>query len=82
MADDVNQRIEDALEKLVNITEKSGNLRKGFKQDILVSVSTLRKEISIMKMQLKSAEDEQKKLREEVKNAKEAKARGESRTTR
>jgi hypothetical protein len=82
MADDVNQRIEDALETLVNITEKSGNLRKGFKQDILVSVSTLRKEISIMKMQLKSAEDEQKKLREEVKNAKEAKARGESRTTR
>jgi len=78
----VNQRIEDALEKLVSITEKSGNLRKDLKQDILVSVSTLRKEISTMKVQLKSAEDEQKKLREEVKNAKEAKARGESRTTR
>ena len=78
MADDVNQRIKDALETLVSITEKSGNLRKDLKQDILVSVSSLRKELSKLKMQLKRAEDEQKKLREEVKNAKEEKARGES----
>jgi small-conductance mechanosensitive channel len=71
-----------SLNPLPSITEKSGKFRKDLKQDILVSVSTLRKEISTMKMQLKSAEDEQKKIREEVKNAKEAKARGDSRTTR
>jgi len=35
MADDVNQRVEDALEKLVSITEKRGNLRIDLKQDIL-----------------------------------------------
>jgi hypothetical protein len=81
MADNVNQRIEDALETLVSITEKSGNLRKDLKQDILVLVSSLRKEISKLKMQLKRAEDKQKKLREEVKNAKEEKARGDSQTT-
>ena len=78
MADDVSQHIEDALENLVSITEKSGNLRNDLKQDILVSVSTIRKEIYTMKVHLKSAEEEQKKLREEVKNAKELKARGES----
>jgi hypothetical protein len=81
MADDVYQRIEDALETLVNITEKSGNLRKNLKQDTLVSVSSLRKEISTLKLQLKSAVDEQKKLSEEVKNAREANVRGDRRTT-
>jgi len=44
MDDDVNQRIGDAFQTLVSITEKSGNLRNGFKNDILVSVSTQRKE--------------------------------------
>ena len=71
-----------SLNPLLSITEKSGKFRKDLKQDILVSVSTLRKEISTMKMQLKRAEYEQKKLRVEVKNAKEAKARRDSRTTR
>jgi len=64
----------------VNITEKSGNLRKDLNQDILVSVSSLRKQFSKMKMQLKSAEVKQKKLREEVKNAKEEKVRGDKTT--
>ena len=71
MADYLNQRIEYALETLVCITEKSGNLRKDLKQDILVTVSSFRKDLSKLKMHLKWAEDEQKKLREEVKNAKE-----------
>ena len=70
MADDVNQRVEDALEKLVSITEKRGNLRKDLKQDILLSVSVLRKEFSNLKCQIKTEKYEQKKLREEVKNAK------------
>jgi len=70
MADDVNQRVEDALEKLVSITKRSGNLRKDIKQDILVSVSVLRKEFSTLKCQIKTEKEEQKKLREEVKKAK------------
>ena len=52
MADDVIHLIEDALETLVFITEKSGNLRRDLKQDILISVSSLRKELSKLKMQL------------------------------
>ena len=78
MADDVNQRVEDVLEILVSITEKSGNLRKDLKQDILVSVSVLRKEFSILKCQTKTEEDEQKKLREEIKNAKDEMVRRET----
>jgi hypothetical protein len=82
MADDVYQRIEDALENLFSITEKSGKLRNDLKEDILVSVSSLRKEMSTLQIQLMSAEDEKNKLQEEVKNAKEAMVRGDSRTTR
>jgi flagellar biosynthesis chaperone FliJ len=82
VADDIYQRIKDALENLVSITEKSGKLRKKLKEDILVLVSSLRKDFSTLKIQLKSAEDEQNKLREEVKNAKEVKVRGDSQTTR
>jgi hypothetical protein len=81
LADDVYQRVKDALEKLVSITEKSGKLRKDLKEDILKSVSSLRKDFTL-KIQLKSEEDKQNKLREEVKNAKEAKVREDSRTTR
>ena len=44
MADDVNQRVGNTFQTLASITEKSGNLRNGLKNDILVSVSTLRKE--------------------------------------
>ena len=70
MADDVNQRVEDALEKLVSITERSGNLRKDLKQDTLESVSVLWKEFSILKCQIETEREEPKELREEVKNAK------------
>ena len=42
MADDVKSRLESALKTLLDITEKSGNLRKDLKQDIVDSVSTLR----------------------------------------
>jgi hypothetical protein len=43
MADDENRRVEDAFNSLVRISEKSGNVRKDLKNDILESVSTLRK---------------------------------------
>jgi hypothetical protein len=42
MADDVKIRLDSALNTLLNITEKSGNLRKDLKQDIVDSVSILR----------------------------------------
>jgi hypothetical protein len=50
----------------VSITEKSGNLRKDLKNDILESVSTLRKVFSNMKTQLETKSGENKKLSEEV----------------
>ena len=42
MADDVKPRLESALNMLLDITEKSGNLRKDLRQDIFDSVSTIR----------------------------------------
>lgn len=82
MADDANQRVEDALEKLVSIIEKSGNLRKDLRQDILESVSAIRKEFSMLKSQIKTEKNEQNKLREEVRNAKDEMARRDRLTTR
>ena len=42
MVDDVKPRLESAFNNLLNITEKSGNLRKDLRQDIVDCVSTLR----------------------------------------
>jgi len=42
MADDGKSQFKGALNTLLQITEKSGNLRKDLKQDIVESVSTLR----------------------------------------
>jgi len=42
MADEVDLQLESALSTLLNIREKSGNLRKDLKQDIVDSVSILR----------------------------------------
>ena len=42
MADDVNSQLERTLKTLLNIMEKSDNLRKDRKQDIVDSVSILR----------------------------------------
>ena len=57
---------------LVNITEKSGKLGKDLRNDILESVSTLRKVFSNLKTQLDITSDENKKLKVEVKKAEEA----------
>jgi hypothetical protein len=42
MADEANLLLESAFSTLLTITEKSGNLRKDLKRDIVDSVSTLR----------------------------------------
>jgi gas vesicle protein len=75
MADDVNQRVEDAFKILVNINEKSVNLRKHLKKNILETLSTLRKEFSSLKIELKNVNEENKELREEFKKATEDMAR-------
>jgi len=66
MADEEDQQVENAFDILVSITEKSGNLRKDLKQDILQSVSTLRKVFAKMKTQLENNCTENNKLSEEV----------------
>ena len=70
MADDTNLQLESALSTLLSITEKSGNLRKDLKQDIVQSVSTLRNIFVNLK---NSAEEQMTKislLESEVKKAK------------
>jgi hypothetical protein len=42
MADDVSEGIENALNIIVNTTERSGNMKKELKQTIFETVSTLR----------------------------------------
>jgi len=42
MADEADLQLESAFSTLLSITEKSGNLRKDLKTDIVDSVSTLR----------------------------------------
>jgi hypothetical protein len=66
MAENEDQQVEDALDKLVSINDKRGNLRTDMRQDILESVSTLKKLFAKMKTQLEYKSEENKKLREEV----------------
>ena len=42
MAEEVSQNNEDALNKIVNSTDQSGNVRKDLKKTIFETVSTLR----------------------------------------
>jgi len=66
MADEEDQQVENVFDTLVSITDISGYLRKYLKQDILQSVSTLRKLFAKMKTQLENKNKENKKLNEEV----------------
>jgi ElaB/YqjD/DUF883 family membrane-anchored ribosome-binding protein len=69
MADEEDQLAESVFEVLVSITNKSGNLRKDLKQDIIESVSTLRKVLAKMKTVINDKSKENKKLSEEVRKA-------------
>jgi galactokinase len=68
MVAEEKQRVNDALETLVSIKEKSGNLRKDLKNDIHESVSTLWKAFNLICKQLDSVKEEYNSYREEVKN--------------
>jgi peptidoglycan hydrolase CwlO-like protein len=83
MADDDKSQLECALNTLLQITERSGNLRKDLKQDIVESVSTIRN----IFMNLKNAGEEQNKeinklggelakAKEEIKSSKVAYPKG------
>ena len=58
----------DALETLLSIMEKSGNLRKDLRDDIQESVSTLRKAFILIHKQLDNVKEEYNSYRKEVKN--------------
>ena len=49
MADEDKSQLEGALNTLLQVTEKSSNLRKDLKQDMVESVSTLRSIFSNLK---------------------------------
>ena len=50
MDDDVSQRIEDALNLIVNLTNKSGNMNKELKKSVHEAVSNLRNLIFLSKV--------------------------------
>jgi uncharacterized protein YlxW (UPF0749 family) len=58
MASASEDAVEDALNVLVSVTEKNGNLRPNLRKDILKAVSNLRKEFT----KLSSEVEDKKKL--------------------
>ena len=62
MADEVSNNIEDALNKLVNTTDQSGNTRKELKKTIFETVSTLRNLFNKMKVTLNEKTRQNKQM--------------------
>ena len=72
MADDVRQQIENALNMIVNFTDKSRNLKKELKNSIHEAVSNLRNPIFVLKSNLLEKTEEYNKTSKEVKQLKDA----------
>jgi hypothetical protein len=53
MASSGEDAVDDALNVLINVTKKSGNLRNDLRKDILEAVSKLRKEVAKLKCEVK-----------------------------
>jgi hypothetical protein len=70
MADGVTRDIEDALNKIVNTTEQSGNMRKELKKTIFETVSTLRNLFMTLKVQLEGGKSEKVRLERELQDTK------------
>jgi len=66
MDDDVSQRIEDALNLIVNITDKSGNMNKELKKSVHEAVSNLRNLIFALKSDLQEETEENNQTQNEV----------------
>ena len=69
MADDVSQQIENALNKIVNTTDKSGNMKKEL-NSIYEIVSNLRNLIFILNNNLLENIEENNQMQNEVKQLK------------
>jgi len=52
MASSGQDAVEDALNVLINVTKKSGNLRNDLRKNILIAVSNLRKELAKLKCEV------------------------------
>jgi len=71
MADEDKSQLEGALNTLLQITERSGNLRKDLKKDIVESVSTLRSIFTNLKNKGEELNNEINRLGGELTKAKE-----------
>jgi len=80
MADDVSQRIEDALNLIVNIMDKSGNMKKELKKSVHETVSNLRNLIFALKSDLQEKTEENNRTQNEVNLLKDALQKWESTT--
>lgn len=68
MMGDVDKCVESALGVLLSVTEESKNLRHDLKENIVKSVSKLRKAISMMKSELTEKDKELNNLKVDLKN--------------
>ena len=66
MASSSEREFENALNMLVNVTEKSGKLRNDYKKDIVMAVSILRKEMENMMKVIEEKNSQISKLETEV----------------
>ena len=72
MADDVSLQIENALNSIINTTDKSGNLKKELRQEIHTTVSKLRKLYYALKSELLDSMEANQNMSIEVKQLKDA----------
>jgi hypothetical protein len=70
MADDVRQNIENALNKIVNTTDQSGNMIKELKKTIFKTVSTLKNLFHKMKGTLDEKTRQNKQMEKEINTVK------------
>ena len=66
MADDVLQGIKYALNKIVNTTDQSGNMKKELKKNIYETVSTLRNLVNSMQVMLEEEIRQKPKLKKKT----------------
>jgi len=81
MADDVSFQIENALNSIINSTDKSGNCKKELRQEIHTTVSSLRKLVHSLRNELLDTKQENKKMSMEVKQLKDTLDKERSTTT-
>jgi hypothetical protein len=71
MADDVDEGVEGSFKRLLSVTERSGNLIKDLKKEILEAVSSLRHYFAQVQTKLEVKTTANKELESDVKACKE-----------